>query len=265
MFMVTGPYSFLLEKSPVDSWLFEGENKLFETNKALLEDKRKFMGLSSNISTINRVKNSIFIATDKRFFGLRRDGFIGHDYLPSSLYTEAKKNISTANACFFVYDQKFNEKLNDDVQKYIIPQIKDTLDEFNSKGFFGKHKQLKNDKYGSIPPQQWHPLTWNIITKAELKKGGMLKNKSGILFSFNTIMAPAYIEYANKILSENPKYSKFLNEIIDAEKVSLSDKLDSKLFSVLFKESGIQLTMDDDENVNLLYENISKNLNSQKS
>ena len=260
--MVTGPYAFELERSPEDSWLVDGENKLFETNRAVLENIKTLRGMPTQTFTTSRVKNSIFIATDKRFFGLKRDGIIGHNYVPSSLYTLAKKNISTAVAGFFVYDQKFNQKLNDDVQKYIIPQIDDALNEFNSKGFFGKRKQLKNDKYEKMTPDKWHPLSWNVVTKVELRKGGILKNKSGIIFDFDEILAPSYTEYANKILSENPKYLKFLNEIQDAQKMSLQERINAKWISIMHKELGVQLTLDDDENINLLYENILKNLKS---
>ena len=256
--MVTGPYAFELKKAPINAWLFDGENKLFETDKATLENKQIRLGRAQHTLTTARVKNSIFIATDKRFFGLKRDGIFGDNYLPSSLYTGSGKNISTANADFFVYDPKFNEKLDDDVKQYIIPKISDTLDEFNNKGFFGKRKQLKNDKYDKITSDQWHPLMWNIITKAEISKGGMFKNKSGILFDFDWVISPAYIEYRNKMLSENPKYLKFFNEIQDAKKESLSDRINSKAWSILHKELGIQLTLGNDEYVSLLYETISK-------
>ena len=267
--MVLGPYAYELKKSPKEDWFVKGENILFESTKALFENKQMIKGItqsSNHTFTANRVKNSIFIATDQRFFGLRKDGIIGNNYLPSSLCTEAKKNISTANASFFVYSQQFQEQLNDDIKKYIIPAIDQALDVFNNKGIFGKHKQLKNDKYDEITPAQWHPLTWNVITKAELQKGGILKNKSGILFNFETVISSTYIEYRNKILSENPKYSNFFNGIQDTKKVGLTqgllDKISDKIpasFS-LRKEVGIQLTLDNDEYVNLLYENISKYL-----
>jgi hypothetical protein len=254
--MAIGPYAYELKKSPKEDWLVDGENILFESTKALFENKSEVGIKSFNRHNITdaRVKSSIFIATDKRFFGLKKEGIMGNNYLPTELYTMAKKNISTANASFFVYDYQFEEKLNNDVKMHIIPSIEQALDVFNNKSIFGKHRQLKNDEYDKITPNKWYPLTWKIITKAELQKGGMLKNKSGILFDFEIVISAAYIEYRNKILSENPKLDKFFNAIEDTEKVSLLGKLSFTIGKMV----GIQLTLDNDEYVNLLFERMSK-------
>ncbi len=254
--MAIGSYAYELKKSPKEDWIVDGENILFESTKALLENKREvgIKSLNRHNITDSRVKSSIFIATDKRFFGLKKEGIMGNNYLPVSLYTVANKNNSTAHASFFVYDDQFNKKLNNDIKMHIIPEIDQALDVFNNKSIFGKHKQLKNDKYDKITPNKWYPLTWYVITKAELQKGGMLKNKSGILFDFDNVISAAYIEYRNKKLSENPKLEKFFYAIEDTEKLGLLDKLSYSLYKI----AGIQLTLDNDEYVNLLYEKMSK-------
>ena len=78
-----------------------------------------------------------------------------------------------------------------------MPEIDQALDVFNNKSIFGKHKQLKNDKYDKITPNKWYPLTWKIITKAELQKGGMLWRLKDLI--------PTSLLFSNKALVDSKR------------------------------------------------------------